>query len=72
MATMQVYGCISRVYISFQVLYRIAFRRMPASTLGFLVGLLGIDLYFQGQTVETLLNLRLIMRDGTSITIAIA
>ena len=37
MAAMQGYDCISRVYISFQMLWHIAFRRMPASMLGFLV-----------------------------------
>ena len=37
MAAVQGYSCISSVYISFQVLQDIAFRRMPASTLGFLV-----------------------------------
>ena len=37
MAEMQGYGCMSSVYISFQVLQHIAFRHMPASMLGFLV-----------------------------------
>ena len=37
MVAMQWYGCISSVYISFQVLQYIAFHRTPASTLGFLV-----------------------------------
>ena len=34
---LQGYVCISSVYISFQVLQHITFRRMPASMLGFLV-----------------------------------
>ena len=34
---LQGYGSISSVYVSFQVLLHIAFRRMPASMLGFLV-----------------------------------
>ena len=37
MAAVQGYGCISSVYISFQVVQLIAFLRMPASMLGFLV-----------------------------------
>ena len=37
MAAVQGYGCISSVYILFQVLLHIAFRRTPASMLGFLV-----------------------------------
>ena len=37
MAAVQGYGCISSVYISFQALQHITFRRMPASMLGFLV-----------------------------------
>ena len=36
-AAVQVYGCISSVYISFQVIEFIEIRRMPASMLGFLV-----------------------------------
>ena len=35
MAAVQGYGCISSVYISFQVLLHVVFRRVPASTLGF-------------------------------------
>ena len=37
MAAVQGYDCISSVYISFQVLWHIAFRRIPASMLGSLV-----------------------------------
>ena len=39
MAVVQGYGYISSVYISFQIkfLFFIVFRRMPASTLAFLV-----------------------------------
>ena len=40
MATVEGYGCISGVYLSFEVLYHIAFRRMPASMLDFLVGII--------------------------------
>ena len=43
MASVLGYGCISSIYISFQVLSHIAFRCMPASTLGFLVGVDLID-----------------------------
>ena len=37
MAAVQGYGCISSVYMSFQVVWLIAFRRVPASMLNFLV-----------------------------------
>ena len=41
---LQGYGCMSSVYISFQVLQHIAFRRMPASMLGFFVMVLSFFL----------------------------
>ena len=37
MAAVQKHDCISSVYISFEVVSLIAFRRMPDSMLGFLV-----------------------------------
>ena len=43
MASVQMHGCISSVYISFQVVKLIAFRCMPASILGFLVGIIVIE-----------------------------
>ena len=42
MAVVQGYGCISSVYISFQVVYLITFRRIQASILGFFVDITSV------------------------------
>ena len=63
---LQGYGCISSVYVSFQVLQHTAFRRMPASMLGFLVRIyyklddnILISCNFPTQFLWTLQQLRL-------------